>query len=263
MGTDNNNFEANDEIQIDLVEVFFYVWEHIWVVILCTLICGISAYVVSAYFMTEKYESTTTVWVMSESSSTTTVTYSDLQASSQLANDYIEILTSRYVLETVIENLDLTDETATSLEERITTALVDDTRMITITVTDKDPELAATIANEIVEVTAERIEDVIKLDQLEVTLVDEAVAATEPSSPDVPKYTLLGFFGGIFISVAVIVIKFLLDDTIKSDDDMERYLGVTPLASIPQIEEPGKKKKMIKIPDKVKLPRAVSKKAGD
>lgn len=242
MENKDTNTEVDNEVQIDLLEVFFYVWERIWIVILCALMCGGAAYVSSNYFMTEYYKSSTTVWVMGGNNDTTSsITYNDIQVNTQMANDYIQIITSRTVLEKVIEQQGLTD-TVESLSQRISATKKTDTRMIDITVTDTDPLRAQAIANTIYEVASERIIDVIKLDNIAVTRVDEANLPTVPSSPNVKKYTLLGVFAGIFVSVVLIVILFLLDDTIKTDEDVEKYLGFSPLASIPQIEESGKEK---------------------
>lgn len=243
MENKDTNTEVDNEVQIDLLEVFFYVWERIWIVILCAVMCGGAAYVSSNYFMTEYYQSSTTVWVMGGSSDTSSsITYNDIQVNTQMANDYIQIITSRYVLEKVIEQQKLT-VSAEALRQRISATKKTDTRMIEITVTDEDPLQAQAIANAIYEVASERIVEVIKLDQVAVTRVDEANLPTAPSSPNVKKYTILGVLAGIFVSVALLVILFLLDDTIKTDEDVEKYLGFSPLASIPQMEESGKEKK--------------------
>lgn len=239
----DKNTEVDNEVQIDLLEVFFYVWERIWVVILCALMCGAAGYICSNYFMTEYYESTTTIWVMGGSSETSSsISYSDIQANTQMANDYIQIITSRTVLEKVIAQQGL-DVTVADLKSRISATKKTDTRMIDITVTDTDPLRAQAIANTVYEVAAERIVEVIKLDNIAVTRVDEASLPAGPSSPSVKKYTLLGTLAGAFVSIILIIILFMLDDTIKTDEDVEKYLGISPLASIPQMDESGKEKK--------------------
>ena len=244
MDVNETKNKGDGEVEINLLDLFFYIWDRIWLVILITIMCGAAAYISSAYFMTEYYESSTTIWVMGGSdttSSSTSITYSDIQVNTQMANDYINIITSRYVLNEVIEQLNL-DYSVETLSSHISTQIVSDTRMIIITVTDEDPQRAQSIADIIFDIASERIVDVIKLDNLAVTRVDDANLPTTPSSPNVTRNTLIGAVAGIFISLVILVILYMLDDTIKTDEDILRYLGYTTLASIPEMDEEDSKK---------------------
>lgn len=242
METNKVENEAEGEVVINLLDLFFYIWSRAWFVILITIMCSAFAYVYSSYFMTKYYESSTTIWVMGSNSdsSSTTITYSDIQINTQMANDYINIITSRYVLNEIIEQLEL-DKTVDSLNKLISTEIIEDSRMITITVKYDDPEMAQEIADRVAEVSSERILDVIQLNSLAVTTVDEANLPTSPSSPNVKRYTYIGAFGGFFLSLVILIIMFIMDDTIKTDEDIMRYLGYTTLASIPEMESEDSK----------------------
>lgn len=106
-----------------------------------------------------------------------------------------------------------------------------DTRVVAIVVKNRDPELARQLANEVREVSAKQIVDVMGVQA--VNVVDEANLPQNPSGPNVTKNMLMGAAWGILIAVALILFLHLSDDTIKSTDDVERYLGLTVLASIP------------------------------
>ena len=99
------------------------------------------------------------------------------------------------------------------------------------------------LANAIRDVAAEHIREVMDLEA--VNVVDEANLPTSPSEPSKKKYTLIGVLIGVVICAGVLILRFYLDDSIKSSDDIEKYLGLSTLASIPvfESEEDAKKKK--------------------
>ena len=164
-----------------------------------------------------------------------TVTYSDVQLGTQLTKDYAELIESRYVLEEVIEELQLQainpDMDYEALLEKVKVTTPTDTRILAITVSDTDPVLAMEIANSIREAAAVHIKNVMDIEA--VNLVDTANLPTEKASPSVFKWTVSGGFIGAFLVMAIVLVWYLLDDTIKTSDDVERYLGLSTLALIP------------------------------
>ena len=162
-----------------------------------------------------------------------TVTYSDVQLGTQLTKDYEELIVCRTVLETVIEDMGLKD-TYASLKNRVAVVNSNNTRIIYISVTDPSPEKAQKIADSIREVASVHITAV--TDTEAVTVVDEANLPTSPSEPSVKKYTLLAAAVGLILSAGFIIIRYLLDDTVKSAEDVENYLGLSTLALIPVME---------------------------
>ena len=152
------------------------------------------------------------------------------QLASQLTKDYTELVKSRYVLETVIKQCGLNESYGTLLS-RVTVANTTDTRIISITVRDESPQAAQTIANAIRTVSASHIKSVMDIEA--VNVVDEANLPLSPAAPSITKYTVLAAAIGIVLSAIIIVICYLLDDTIKSSEDIEKYLGLSTLALIP------------------------------
>ena len=227
------NVENNDVVEIDLMEIFGLMLHRLWLIILCAVAAGAAGYAVSRFVLTEQFESTTRIYVLNRQNDDT-LTYTDVQLGTQLTKDFREIIKSRYVLEQVIDICGLADSSG-SLASRVSVDTQTDTRIVTITVTDTDPARAQYIANELREAAAERIKSV--MDIQAVNVVDEANLPTAPSAPSVTKWTAIGFLLGAFFCMAVVLIQFLLDDTIKTSDDIEKYLGLSTLGMIPMMEE--------------------------
>lgn len=227
--------KSTDEIEINLGEIFALLLHKVWIIILAAVVCGAVGFLYSYFLITPQYQSTTKVYILNKQNSTS-VTYSDVQLSTTLSKDYEQLVTSRYVIEGVIKQLNL-DETYESLVEKVSATNTDDTRIIAITVINPDPEQAQKVANAVRDLAAQHITQVMDIEA--VNVVDSANLPTSPVSPSVPKWTLIGAVIGIIIAVAVVVIQHLLDDSIKSSEDIEKYLGISTLALIPmnQAEE--------------------------
>lgn len=231
MDTKRNN---SDVVEIDLAEVAGLLVHRAWIIVLCAVLTAAASYCISRFLVTDLYESTASVYILNKQDNGT-ITYSDVQLGTQLTKDYAQLITSRYVVEKVIENCGL-DTTYSGLSKRISVETPSDTRILEITVTDEDPVMARYIAGEIMKEAAAHIKNV--MDIQAVNVVDEANLPDKPSSPDVFKWTFIGFFLGAFVCAAVVVAHFMLDDTIKTSDDVERYLGLSTLGMIPIRENP-------------------------
>lgn len=224
---------ADDVIEIDLNEIFGVLWNKAWLVLLCGIIAGVIGFCYSFFMIIPQYQSTTKVYILSKQNGNS-ITYTDLQMGTQLTKDYKVLITSRDVLEEVIVHCEL-DEKYKSLAERVTVENISDTRIIAITVEDSEPSMAQTLANEIRDVAAEHIKDVMDIEA--VNVAEEANLPENPSSPSVGKWTVLSLMAGICLCAGIILFRFLLDDTVKTSEDVERYLGLSTLAMIPIMED--------------------------
>ena len=224
----------NDEIEIDLREVFIVLLGRAWMILLAGLFTALVGFGVSAFLIAPTYESTSKIYILNKQQENT-VTYSDVQLGTQLTKDYAQLITSRLVLEKVIEELKLEelyegmDYEAMLNKVEVTTPT--DTRILSITVTDTDPVMAMNMANSIREAAAVHIKNVMDIEA--VNVVETANLPMEKAGPSIAKWTLLGGCIGAFIVMAVVLVFFFLDDTIKTSDDVEKYLGISTLALIP------------------------------
>ena len=237
----NREFE-NDEINIDLTELFLAVWSKIHLVILAGIFMALLAFAGTKMFITPMYSSTTKMYVLTKQDSSAGVTYSDIQTGTQLTKDYMELVKSRPVLEQVIAVLNL-DMEAEELEETITAETPVDTRILTIIVENQDPKMAKEIADALRESVSIQITEIMDADS--VNTFEEGNLPTEPSSPSLVKNMAIGGLLGLIIALGIIVLIFVLDDTIKTPDDVEHYRGLNVLTSIP-IQEGVKKSKKVK-----------------
>ena len=233
---------SRDVIEIDLEEVFGLLIHKLWIVVLSGVLVAIAAFGISAFLLTPKYESTTGIYIMSKQDNAG-LTYSDAQISTLLTRDFEELISCRYVLETVIKNCEL-DEKYEDLKEKVEVNNSPDTRIIYITVKDPDPAMAQFIANSTREVASEHIKDVTDVEA--VNIVDQANLPDEPAEPSVLLWTAAGAFIGVFVSILFILIRYLSNDTIKTSEDVEKYLGWSTLAMIPIMETNVEKKAVAK-----------------
>ena len=248
----NDRDNRDDVIEIDLVELLGVILHNLWIIIVSGVIVAAAALLVSYFIITPKYESVTKIYVISKTNADT-MTYSDLQAGSTLTKDYKELVKSRPVLEEVLAETGI-DVELKDLEEQITVEVPTDTRIVSITVEDKDPYEARIIADSVRIAASKHIREV--MDTEAVNVVEEASLPIEKSSPSILKNTAIGYAVGLFLAIAIVIINYIMDDTIKTPDDVEKFLGVSVLGSIPysendlsdkaEMERYGKKKKQRK-----------------
>lgn len=223
-----------DEIEIDLREVFLILLGKLWLIVLVGIFTAALAFGFSQFVLEPVYESTTQIYILNKQENNT-VTYSDVQLGTQLTKDYAELIRSRYVLEEVMEELQLAQMNPgldyEAMLEKVTVTTPTDTRILAITVKDTDPVLAMEMANSIREAAAVHIKNVMDIEA--VNVVDTANLPLEKSAPSVFKWTVIGGLIGMFLVTAIVMVWYLLDDTIKTSDDVEKYLGLSTLALIP------------------------------
>ena len=230
----------DDVIEIDLQELVGLLIHWLWLLVLCGAVCGIAGLLICKLTITPMYESTTRIFILNRNNNSTTVSYSDLQTSTQLTKNYTPLIKSRDVLERVIEKCGL-EQSYEGFASRVSVSTVGDTSLIAITVTDADPAMAQLLAKEVRILASEHIKDVMDIEAA--NLETEANLPTRPSSPSAKRWTMIGGLLGVFVCAAILVIQYLLDDTIKSAEDVERYLGLSTLAMIPVVEQNDKHKK--------------------
>lgn len=239
---------SDDEITIDLAELFGVLWHWIWLILLVALLLGGAAYAFSKFVIPEEFQSTTKIYVLDkESGSGGQSTYTDLQVGSQLTKDYAELITSRTVIEKVIADNHL--ESVYDYKEFLKKVEVNtptDTRIVSITVTDTIPALAQALADDIRVEASDLIIDTMQINA--VNTYEVANLPTEKSAPSCSKWALIGALLGALLVGGTVTLQYILDDTIKTSEDIEQYLGLSTLALIPLDEniggaEKGKKKK--------------------
>ena len=235
---EQQNLQNNDEIEIDVLELFHVLLDKIWVIILAGAVAALAVVAATILFITPQYQSTTKMYVLSKQDSNT-LTSQDMQTSLSLTKDYAELIKSRTVTEGVITQLNL-DMTHEQLLSKMTVDSATDTRILSISVRDADPYVACEIANALRDVAANHIKNVMDIDA--VNVVETANIPENKISPSIKKNGLVGGVAGVAIAIAIILITYLSNDTIKTQEDVERYLGLSTLGTIPMTEADRKNK---------------------
>ncbi len=222
-----------DEIEIDLREIFYLLMSKLWIITLATVVVAVISFAVSKFYLTPVYQSQTKIYILNKTEDSN-ITYAELQAGSQLTKDYKELITSRPVIEEVIAKFQSL-LTYKEMVAKIGVTIPTDTRIVTILVDDENPIVAMNLANAIREAASKHIKEVMNIES--VNVVEAANLPEAPYKPSAKRNTLLGGFGAAFLAMAIIVIRHMLDDTIKTPEDVEKRLGLYNLAIIPVIEE--------------------------
>ena len=191
---------------------------------------------IRSFFVTPQYTASSMISGLGESTSITSI--ADVQVGTELTGDFTTLAKSRPALEGVIDELDL-DMNYEELSQIVTIENLTDTHILKISATDPDPEMAKEISNAMAQSTAETIASVMATEKP--SIAEKAITPKAPSSPNFLKNLMMGGLLGAILAIAVIVVRFLMDDTIKTEEDVKKYLGLNTLASLPV--EKGLKRK--------------------
>ena len=227
---------TNDDT-IDLMRLLFALKRRIWLILAVGLIFAFGAAAYTRFLVTPVYTSSSTMLVLTKE--TTLASVADLQLGTQLTKDYSVLIQSRPVLEKTIENLGL-DMSYQALRGSISISNPEDTRILSISVNHSDPETAKTIADELASVSSAYIGD--KMEVTPPKIIEAGEVPTSKTSPSMRKNTVMGFLAGAVLVCAVVVVLELLNDSIYTEEDVEKYLGLSTFAVVPD-KEPNHKKK--------------------
>ena len=224
----NPRIVEEDELTIDLGELFRVLLSKVHIIILAAILMALVAFVGTKLFVTPMYTSVTKMYVLAkdENSTTSSSNYSELTAGSMLTKDYMELVKSRPVLEKTISVLNLKMQPA-ELANMISVSTPTDTRIMTVSVESANPKQAKEIADAVREAVGVQIKEIMSVDS--VNTVEEGNLPTSPSSPNTMKNMMLGGILGFVIAAGIITLIYLLDDTIKTPEDVENYLGLNVL----------------------------------
>ena len=232
--------ENQYEMEIDLLDLLYYLSKKIWILIAATVLFAMAGATFTKYVMDEQYTAETRLYVLNRSSSSAlsglgaALAVSDFQISDNLLEDYLVLLSGRNITDEVLEILNL-DMTRDELSKLITVKSINNTRVFKIQVTDTDPQRAADIANCVREVAGRQLESVMNVNA--VNLVYEAEVPQKKSGPSVTKNTMIAALLGLVAAAGVFVVIYLLDDTIRTEEDVQRHLGLSVLGVIPLDKE--------------------------
>lgn len=228
----NQNPNQNqDEIEIDLLELLYMLKDKIALLLAATIISAALAGSYTQFMVQPLYKATAKLYILTQSTSLTSL--ADIQMGTQLTKDYMELIKSRPVVEEVIKNLKM-DRTYEKMLGQLDISNTKDTRILNIVVTDTDAEAAKIIADEFADVSKSVISQIMCTD--EPSIVEYGHKAMAPFNISTAKNTVIGGLAGLVIMAALLILLYMLDDRIKSSEDVEKYLGLNTLSAIPLAE---------------------------
>lgn len=227
--------DSGDATEIDLVEVFYVLLYHWKMLLLCALIGTALMGVYHLQTVKPKYKASTEMYITNTDS---VISISDLQLGSSLKKDYMQIIKSRPVLNQVITDLGL-NLNYRGLGNLISVENPTDTHIISTSVTTSDLSLSRDIANDLLIVSIDQIYQVIGANQPSV--IDYAAAeAVEDVSSSIVRSFAIGAAVGFIAAAGYLIVRMLMDTTIKSEDDVEKYLQLPVLSAVPYYNENGR-----------------------
>lgn len=218
-----------DDDVIDLLGLLRALKKRLWLIILCALMGGSGAWVYSHYMLTPQYTASAMLYVLSNETTLTSI--ADLTIGSQLSADYKTIINTRPVLKEVINQLGV-DMTYRQLRGKLTIANEEGTRILTLTVVDPDPQMAKRIVDQVAVSASDYIGDIMEM--IPPKIIEDGEVSYTPIAPNHKKNTLLGIMAGIALVCGIVTVRFLMNDTVGTEEDVERYLGLPVLAAVPK-----------------------------
>lgn len=225
---------------VDLVDYFYYVLHRIKFVILAVILGAGITFAYTFFLATPLYEATAQLYVVNSKDSV--INLSDMQIGSYLANDYQLVFKTWEVNDQVIRNLNL-PYSIEEMGDMMNITNPTSTRVLFITITSPDPQLAASIANEYASVASEYISQTMDTDAPR--LLSTAVAPSVPVSPHRVVNMLVGSLGSLFLSLIVLLLSYLRNDKVVTEEDILKYTGVSTLVVVPAFNTQTAKRKSI------------------
>lgn len=221
--------EESVDGEVDLIELLYRLIEKWKIIVLACLFGALIAAVCTFYFITPMYTATSKLYVVNAKDSA--INLSDLQIGNYLASDYTEVFSNWHVHEMVLQRLGL-DYTYSQLAEMVSVENPKDTRILYVNVVSDDPQEAKDMADTYAQVAREFI--AVKMDTEQPNIFEEALLPSRPSSPNKSRNIIMGFMIGLILSCSVIITQFLMDDRLRSADDIEKYVQLPTLGVMPK-----------------------------
>ncbi len=228
--------EKSLESSIDLTAIFRLLLKKLWLLLLIGVITGVIGFGVSAFLLTPQYQSVATLYVASsQSDANAGKTTSDIALAIRLANSYKEIFVSRTVLQQVEADFN-GKYTTQQLSSMVSVQSSDESEILTLQVTCADPSDAQSIAEKVFDYGTDEIMRVIRAGWVE--YIDEPSLPERPVSPNVIRNTLLAFIVGFVLCAGVLIVRDLIDDKLKGQEDLaDAFPNVPIVGLIPKMKE--------------------------
>lgn len=217
--------------EIDLLELFHAILKHIKLIIVLCILFGVGGFFGTKLLITPTYTASTSIYLTPQISESGSLDYNSQMANSKLVTNVVNLLTQNNIMSEVAKDVGL--ENASSVKKCVNVTNQTDTEIVTITATTTDPKLSKDIANGTVNTFIKTMQKNLNVRNIEV--VDKAKLSYIPSGPNVKKNTMMAVIVGFVLGCGYAVLKFLLDNRLRTKEEAEKYLGVPVFCEIPEL----------------------------
>ncbi len=226
-----NQYEILDEETIDLSELFRAVLKYFKLIIVLCILFGVGGFFGTKLLITPTYTASTSIYLTPQISESGSLDYNSQMANSKLVTNAVNLLTQNNIMSEVAKDVGL--ESAEKVKDVVSVSNESNTEIITISATTTDPKLSKDIANDTVSTFIRTMQKNLNVSNIEV--VDKAKLSYVPSGPNVKKNTMMTGLIGLVVGVGYAVLRFLLDNRLRTKEEAEKYLGIPVFCEIPEL----------------------------
>lgn len=223
--------DLNEMEEIDLLELFRAVLKYIRLIIVLCIVFGAGGFLGTKCLIAPTYTASTSIYLTPQINDTGSLDYSSQMANGLLVTNVVNLLTQNNVMSEVAKDVGL--ENADAVKKFVNVTNKQDTQIVTVTATTTDPKLSKDIANGTVTTFIKTMQKNLNVRNIEI--VDKAKLSYVPSGPNIKKNTMMATLVGGVIGVGYAVLKFLLDNRLRTKEEAEKYLGIPVFAEFPEV----------------------------
>lgn len=226
------------EETISIKDLFQTIKKRLSLIATIAMIAVTISGLISYFFLTPIYQSSTQILVNQSKTDQSTFDVGEVQTNLQLINTYNVIIKSPAILDLVIKELDLNMSTS-QLNERISVQSEQNSQVVNISVQDSNPKQAAGIANKTAEIFEKEIKNIMNVDNVSILAKAVVLDSQSPIKPQPLLNIAIALVVGLMLGVGIAFLLEYLDNTIKTEQDIEQILGLPVLGAIPTIKDTG------------------------
>lgn len=223
----------NEYQEIDLKELMHMLLKRWWLITILFVIGTVSTYIISSYYIKPVYEAKTSLFVGKEKGALGSISLGDIQLNSKLVTDYRVLAKTRLVADSVIEKLGLNMSFET-FKNNLSISTVKDSRLFTVNVQHTNPAVAADVANSVAEILVDKASTIIDVKNIQI--IDVARLPESPVKPNKKMNTAIAGVLAIMLGIFIIFFIEFLDNTVKTEEDIEKHLGLSVIGVIPKFK---------------------------
>lgn len=223
-------------MEINLIPLLTHLLKKLWIILLVSVIAGGLGYAAAKMFIQPTYKCSFTAYVNNKKAATTTdyLNSSDVSAAKQLVLTYSQIINSNKIMASADEAMKASYDIK-KLKRMVGTEIQDETEIIRVYAIANSPEEAYEIASAIAKVSPKIMADIVEGSSMKI--VENPQLPDSIYKPNYRNYIILGCVFGALLTIAVLIIMYLRNDTVNDEEELEGRFSVPVLGVIPDVNQ--------------------------